>query len=476
MDILGSINAFLWNYLLVWLLLVCGLIFTFVLHGIQVRYFWRAVKRVIVKNRDDRALSSFQAFCTGVAARVGTGNIVGVSMAIYSGGPGAVFWMWVVAFMGMATSFAESSLAQLFKRQREDGSYIGGPAYYIIHGLRLPRLAVLFSVLLIVSFGLIFNAVQANALADSALRAWEIPKFHSGLALALLTLVIVVGGVKRVGRVSEFLVPVMAFGYLGIACVVVALNYQQIPAIISLVLRSAFDIKAAGGGFLGYSLSSALGYGVRRGLLSNEAGLGSSPNIAATAWVRHPCDQGLVQMIGVFVDTMLVCSATAAIILFSGQLVPGSGIDGVILVQEALQSQIGSVGVSLLAIAIFLFALSTIAANYALSEINLQFLSQNSRLLRFWQLLVVVAVFVGALGRSSMVWELADLMMAGMAIINLFSLLMLMKYTKSLLNNYSASFVSDPCADKASFKFSSLKGVRTPRGAIVAWGSADEES
>lgn len=437
-----QINSFIWDQILIFLLVATGLFFTFSLRFIQFRYFFHMIKLIFANHHSSsKNLSSFQAFCTGVASRVGTGNIVGVAMAIYSGGPGAVFWMWVMSIISMSTSFAESSLAQIFKQQ-DDGEFYGGPAFYMRSGIGQQWLGKIFSILLILSFGLIFNAVQSNSISAAFEAAWQMPRWISGLLIAILSAPIIFGGIKRVAIVSEILVPIMATCYIILALIVVFLQFDRFWEVINLIFQSAFHLPAASSGMMGYGFSSAISYGARRGLFSNEAGMGSAPNIAAAADVAHPAIQGFVQMFGVFVDTILICTATAAIILFSGKLQPESGITGVELVQSSLNATIGGFGSLAITVAIFLFAFSTIAANYSLGEINFHYLSTNRIYLFIFRILVLITVALGSIGKPLEVWEAADLMMGLMAILNLIAILFLSKVVSKVFQHYKKAKAS----------------------------------
>ena len=348
-DFLIQLGDAIWAYVLIAALIGCGLWFTWRTRFVQFRMvgemFSLLTDSSVSSERHHKHVSSFQAFAVSVATRVGTGNLAGVATAIAVGGPGAVFWMWLIALIGAATAFVESTLGQLFK-QRHEESFIGGPAYYIRRGLPLSRFAwlrrsgrwmsVLFAVLITLTFGLSYNSIQANTICSAAHEAFGWSPLHVGLAIAALTLLIVFGGIRRIARVSSVLVPVMAIGYFILAIVVIALNIQQLPHVLRLIIVDAFGIEQVAGGSLGATMMS----GIKRGLFSNEAGEGSAPNVAATAAVSHPVKQGLIQALGVFTDTLLVCSCTAFIILISG-LYTTPELNGIALTQAALQSEIG---------------------------------------------------------------------------------------------------------------------------------------
>ncbi|MGL4855591.1 alanine/glycine:cation symporter family protein, partial [Plesiomonas sp.] len=330
--LISFINDLLWGSVLIYFLLGAGIYFTLRLGFLQVRHFGHMFSILRRSRRSDSSgISSFQALCTSLAARVGTGNLAGVAVALTLGGPGAIFWMWLVAFIGMATAFVESTLAQLYKTKDEQGNYRGGPAYYMEKGLGMRRMGMLFSVFLIIAFGLVFNAVQSNSIAQAMHVAFGIPQIAVGAGLVVLTAIIIFGGIRTIARVAELVVPVMALVYLLLALYVVGINIEKLPDVIMLIIRSAFGWEEAAAGALAYTISQAMINGVKRGLFSNEAGMGSAPNAAAAAspYPPHPASQGYVQMLGVFMDTIVICTATAAIILTSGTLETAQGMSGI---------------------------------------------------------------------------------------------------------------------------------------------------
>ena len=338
--VINFLNEIFWGYVLIYGLLAVGVFFTIRLGFVQFVQFPEMFRAVLGSKQNDTAgITPFQALCTSLASRVGTGNLAGVAVALYLGGPGALFWMWVVALVGMATAYAESTLAQLYKIKNENGDYRGGPAFYIARGLKAPWAGAIFSVCLILAFGLVFNAVQANSIADAFQGAFGIDKLWVGIALAAVTAVVIFGGIKQIARVAEFIVPFMAAIYLLVALYVVIINIGEVPALLGMIVREAFGLGAATGGIAGAMLN-----GVKRGLFSNEAGMGSAPNIAAVATPQphHPSSQGFVQALGVFIDTILICTATGLMILLSGVMVPGSELTGTPLTQAAMTVHIGS--------------------------------------------------------------------------------------------------------------------------------------
>lgn len=430
-------NNLIWESLLIYLLLGVGIFFTLKTRLIQVRRFSHASKIMLSSRKRDckTHISPFQTFCTSLAARIGTGNMAGVAVAIYLGGPGAVFWMWIIALLGMATSVGENVLAQLYKTNNHDGTFRGGPAYYIEKALGMRWLGIIFSVSLIIAFGFAFNGVQSNSIA-AAFSSYDIPAYWIGISLAFVSSLIIFGGVRSVHKVSEVIVPIMALGYLFVALGVVAINFRELPAVFSLVFRSAFGLESVASGGVGFMVSQAMMQGIKRGLFSNEAGMGSAPNAAAVSHASHPVSQGMIGMLGVFVDTIVVCTSTATIVLLSGVLEPGNGVTGVELTQLALTNEVGSWGKHLVTISIFLFAFTSILANYSYGETNLIFICKSKLLLFAYRVGVLVIVVWGALGDLPLVWAFADLSMGVMALINLVSILILSRLVFLVLKDY----------------------------------------
>ena len=424
----------LWTYVLIVVLVACGLWFTVRTCGVQFRLLGHALRLLgesAGRQSGAKHISSFQAFAVSVATRVGTGNLAGVAIAIATGGPGAVFWMWLTALLGAATAFVESTLAQLFKRRGRD-SFVGGPAYYILHGLHAPRMAALFAVLITLTFGLSYNSVQANTICQALEESFGWQPWIVGLVLAAAALVIVFGGIQRISRVSSILVPLMAVGYLLLALVVVALHWRMVPGLLQLILRSAWGLEPIAGGGLGMVVMT----GIRRGLFSNEAGEGSAPNVAATAATSHPVKQGLIQALGVFTDTLLVCSCTAFIILIGGGYAQGD-TDGIRLTQTALSHVIGPAGGIFVAIAIFLFAFSSLIGNYYYGETNIRFLTSRRWVMTAYRLCSAgICVVAGAVMSLRLVWSLGDLCMALITAVNLAAILPLSRHVWRLLKHY----------------------------------------
>jgi AGCS family alanine or glycine:cation symporter len=435
--IIDAANDVVWGRLLIYLLLGAGAYFTLRTRFIQFRHFGHVFTVMRRSFRTERGgISSFGAFVTGLAQRVGTGNIVGVGLALTVGGPGAVFWMWIVALVGMSTSFVENTLAQLYKVRDEQGAFRGGPAYYMARGVGARWMGALFSVLLVVSFGFVFNAVHANAMTDSLRTAFGISRWLGGIAIVGVAALVVFGGVRRVVRFAEAVVPMMAIAYLAVAFFVVAHHLGEVPGIVALIVRSAFGLEQAAAGGLGWAASQAVMQGVRRGLFSNEAGMGSSPNAAATAEVKHPAAQGFVQMLGVFSDTLIICTATAAIILLSGLYEPNGALTGVPLTQESLRLQVGGWGTAFVAIILQFFAFTTIVANFYFGEINAVFLASSRRVVTPFRLVLLICVMLGSVAKLETVWKLADLAMGLMAIVNLAAILLLSSVAFKVMRDY----------------------------------------
>lgn len=430
-----SINDFTWSYILVAALILCALWFTFRTHFVQFRMVGEMV-RLLGESTDthdkgEKHVSSFQAFAVSIASRVGTGNLAGVASAIAIGGPGAVFWMWVIALLGSATAFIESTLAQLYKRRHAD-SFIGGPAYYILHGMHCKWMSKLFAILITMTFCMAYISIQSNTICGAMQKAFSINPTWMGAVLAAFSLVIVFGGIQRIAKVSSVLVPLMAVGYVVLALVVIVMNIQLIPHVFRLIVENAFGFEQVAGGGLGATMMN----GIKRGLFSNEAGEGSAPNIAATASTTHPVKQGLIQSLGVFTDTLLVCSCTAFIIIISGLYTDGS-TSGIMLTQNALEHEVGSSGPIFVAIAIFFFAFSSIIGNYYYGETNVRFLTDRPSAIFVLRVITGgVMVIFGALASLDLVWSIGDFFMALITICNLIAIFTLGKYAFRLLDDY----------------------------------------
>ncbi|MBR2456343.1 MAG: alanine:cation symporter family protein [Bacteroidaceae bacterium] len=431
---LNLVNDILWSYILIVMLIGCAIWFTIKSKFVQFRMMKEMI-RVLGDSANkqegrEHHISSFQAFMVSLASRIGTGNLAGVATAITIGGPGAVFWMWIVALLGSSSAFIESTLAQLYKVHGKD-SFVGGPAYYMKKGLKQPWMGILFAILIIFTFSFAFNSVQSNTICAAFEQAFQVDNRTMGIILTGLSLAIFFGGIQRIAKVSSIIVPVMAAGYIILAIAIIALNIHHIPYVLKTIVTHAFGWEQAIGGGIGVAIMQ----GVKRGLFSNEAGMGSAPNVAATADVSHPVKQGLIQALGVFTDTLIICSCTAFIILFSG--VPLSGeANGVQLTQLALDSQIGSWGSIYVAIAILFFAYSSIIGNYYYGEANIRYITNNKKVMVLFRLLSGGMVLFGSLASLDLAWSLADVCMGLMTICNLIAITLLGKYAFRLLEDY----------------------------------------
>jgi AGCS family alanine or glycine:cation symporter len=466
---LDFLNDLLWGKILIVVLLSLGLVFTISSRFVQFRYFGQmfAIFGDAFK-RQEGHLSSFQALALSVAGRVGAGNIAGVAVAISLGGPGAIFWMWIIGLIGMATSFFECTLGQAFKKAEPDGTYRGGPAYYIENGLGKRWLAALFSFLLLITFGFGFNALQSYTVAASVHDSFGIPSNITGFILMVTLGLIIFGGVKRIAEVAEFVVPVMAIGYFLMAITVLVLNFSEIPSVFASIVQSAFGLNSAISGGIGVALT----YGIKRGLFSNEAGLGSAPNVAAVAYVKHPANQGIVQAFSVFIDTIVLCSCTALVILLSGVYKPGEEINGITLTQNAMAEHFGIWGKGFVTIALILFAFTSILYNYYLGENSLNFFSeQNQLLFNIFRILTLGLIIWGAVQDLSTVFGFADLTMGLLALVNLSAMVMLFKPSMQLMKDFDQQI-------KAGEKTPSFDADKFPNINIDrnAWPSKAEQA
>ena len=429
-ELLNIINDYLWTHIVITLLVFCALYFTFRLKGVQFSRIGDML-RVIVEKPGGQKIGSFHAFAVSLSSRVGTGNLAGVASAIFVGGPGAVFWMWMMALLGAATAFVEATLAQLYKRRGED-SFYGGPAYYMQHGLHRKWMGVLFAVLITITFGMANQIVQSNTLCGALADSFAIDAKWIGITISTATLIIIFGGIRRISHFASIVVPFMAIGYVIIAVIVILMNITEIPAMIVLIVKSAFGLEQAVGGAFGMAVMQ----GVKRGLFSNEAGEGSAPNAAAIAHTSHPVKQGLLQSLGVFTDTIVVCTCTAFIILLSG--IYDSGRDGIILTKYALEHHIGPAGGLFVTAAIFLFAYSTIIANYFYGETNIRFITQRMSYINLFRIITGATVMAGAMMSLQEAWSIVDLAMGVMTIVNLVAIIQLSPKAFFLLRNYIA--------------------------------------
>lgn len=456
-----NVNTLLWTYILIALLMGLGLYFTIRTKFVQVRLFGEMFRVITEKKDGESGVSAFQAFTISTASRVGTGNITGVALAIAIGGPGAVFWMWMVAIIGMATAFIESTLAQVYK-VRDGEQFRGGPAYYMEKALGNRKLGIVFAVLLTLAFGFIFNSVQSNTIAQSFEDVFNIPDWSVGLGLVLLTAVVIFGGVKRIASVTQVVVPIMATIYIFVALFIVITNFTEIPAVFTLIMQSAFGLEEAVGGGIG----AAIMQGVRRGLFSNEAGMGSVPNAAASANVSHPAKQGLVQSLGVFFDTIVICSATAFIIILADLYSTGEQ-EGILLTQASLNVHLGSWAPYFLAIAILFFAFSSIIGNYYYGETNIEFINAHGGWLTAYRFGVLAMVMFGALAQVQLVWNMADLFMGFMAVLNLVVIALLGKIAFKVLDDYTSQRKAGKNPEFFAKNISGLKNTE-------CWGDKDD--
>lgn len=466
-NIITVVNDFLWTYILVIALIALGIYFSIRTKFVQFRYFkemFRLLGDGMGKDaKKDGKVSSFQAFCISTASRVGTGNIAGISIAIVGGGPGAVFWMWLVALIGSASSFVESTLAQIYKI-KDGTAFRGGPAYYIEQGLKNRKMAILFSILITICFPFVFNAVQANTMTVAFNAAFGVNKLLMGIILCVLTGAVIFGGVQRIAKITEIIVPIFAVAYILVALFVIGKNITLMPQVFEAIFSQALNFRE----FTVGTFTGTILIGVKRGLFSNEAGMGSAPNAAATANTSHPVKQGLIQSLGVFTDTIIICSCTAFMVLLYTQF-NKTGATGIELAQEALSYHIGSFGYVFIAICIFLFAFSSIVGNYYYGQSNVEFIfGENKALMATFRTLVVAMVLFGSLTKVQIVWDLADVIMALMAIVNLIAIALLGKFAFRALDDYSKqrnAGISEP-----TFNPANIEGL----GKVECWGNDDE--
>lgn len=436
----NTIDTLTWGWALIPMLIIFGLFFTVVGGFAQFKYFKRMFRFLHNDNnsREKNQISGRQALFVSIGGRVGGGNIAGVAVAISIGGPGAVFWMWVVALVGMMTSIVECTLAQLYKHKTANGQFRGGSARFILHGLgeKYRWMAVAYSICLMLSFSIGFNAFQGNTVAGAVLDSLQIERMWTGILLAIIGGIIIFGGITRISKVSDVIIPIMAFIYIFMALTVIVLNITEIPALIVTIVKNAFGIDSVVGGGMGIAIAQ----GMRRGLFSNEAGLGSVPNVAATAHVSHPVSQGIAQSLSVFIDTIIICSCTAFIILLGNVYVPGAAIDGVVLTQQSLVGHFGEWAKYLLTFSILLFSFSTIIYNYYLGENALSFLFYGKKEqlpILILRLVVIAVLFLGATAPgATAVFFFSDPLMGVLALLNLLALVMLFPQVVRLMNDY----------------------------------------
>lgn len=434
-----KVNGILWNYVLLFGLVGVGIYCSIRLGFPQITRFGSAAKKVfggIFKKEESKegSMSSFQALATSIAAQIGTGNVAGVATAITVGGPGAIFWMWVSAFFGMSTIIVEATLAQKYRERDKDGQLVGGPAYYLKNGLGSKALGGFFAVSIILALGFIGNMVQSNSIADAVSRAFNIPQLIIGIAIAIIAGLIFVGGMKRIASFAEMVVPIMAAVYILGSIAIIVLFRGNIGLVLKEIFVGAFNPEAVLGGAAGIGVLKAVRYGVARGLFSNEAGMGSTPNSHAVADVKHPAEQGLSAMVAVFIDTMLVCTATSVVILATGA--DKLGLQGVAITQEAFNIAFGPIGGKFLAICLTFFAFTTVIGWYYFGENNIRFLFKGKNAIRIYQLIVLVFIILGSYQKVDLVWNLADMFNGIMVIPNLIGIFFLFKHSKAIINDY----------------------------------------
>ncbi len=449
-EFVSLVNNILWGdgQVLIIMLLACGIWFTVKLGGVQLRHFGHMFSLLKGSNTSTKdGISSFQALCTSLSARVGTGNLAGVAVAISLGGAGAIFWMWMIALLGMATGFAESVLGQLYKVRDENGEFRGGPAYYIKQGLNKTWLAVAFSLCLFFGYGFVFSAVQANTITDALNNAYSFPSEYVGLAIIALAALIVIGGLRGIARFAEFVVPFMGIGYVLVALAITFINISELPAMLLDIVKSAFGLQEAGAGALGAAIKN----GIQRGLYSNEAGSGSVPHAAASAVPNpnHPVSQGYIQMLGVFLDTLVLCTSTAFIILLAG----GSSSDqmeGIRLTQDAMSSHLGEGGTDFVAAAISLFAFTSVVANYAYGESNLHMFKLDNKIGRaVYTIGYLGMIYWGAQAALPQVWAMADMALGLMTVINIIAIVWMTPTIVSISKDY---FKKKDSGEKVEYK------------------------
>ena len=464
------VNEYIWY--LAFIMLGCmGLYFTWKTKGVQLsmlkescRLSFHGMKASDVLGGKN-AVSSFQAFCVSMGARVGVGNISGVGMAFIMGGPGAIFWMWVFALIGAATSFVECTIGQIYKEKGADGLFHGGPAYYIKNALGKGKFAIFVALLVIITYPICFTQVQANTITDAFVTAFNIDPLIMAVIVTVISAIVILGGIARVARVSSWLVPIMAVVYLIVALIVIAMNFTKIPEMFSVILGCAFGFQQIGGAALG----TAIIWGVKRGAFSNEAGIGSIPNVTSAAKVKHPAQQGLMQSIGVLIDTLVVCSATAFMVMLLGdytQYVAAAGgpdnISGVALVQNMLmqESILGSAAPIIIAVFILVFAFSSMIGYYSMGEANTRFITQNKTVIWVFRIVVIAMIFVACIANFALVWAMADVFMAVMCLVNLGALIFIGKHAFEALADYKkqrAAGIDEPVFDPSVL--SSQKGI-----------------
>lgn len=453
LNIVGSLNGIIWSKALIYLCLGVGVYFSLKMRFLQVRHFKQMIKLLFKGNASEKGVSSFQALAISVSGRVGTGNIAGVATAIALGGPGALFWMWVIAFLGAGSAFVESVLAQLYKEE-QDGQYRGGPAYYIEKGLKMKGYALTFAIATFIAVGMLMPGTQSNSISAAVENAFGIPPMISGAVIIVFFAFTIFGGVKRIGHVAEVVAPFMAIGYIIMALVIIGMNIQALPSVFMLVVKSAFKLEPAFGGIIGMAIS----WGVKRGIYSNEAGQGTGPHPAAAAEVNHPAIQGLVQAFSVYIDTLFVCSATGFMILITGMYNVYDGVGGFIYqgasgveigptyTQMAVESAFPVIGSGFVAIALTLFAFTSLLAYYYIAECNAAYLEKKFNKKGFINLLrvaMIIMTFYGSIKTAALAWGMADMGVGVMAWLNIVAIILLRKPAFKILADYEEKLTTN---------------------------------
>ncbi|MCH1950410.1 sodium:alanine symporter family protein [Enterocloster sp. OA13] len=435
MQVIQTLNGIFWGWLVAGILLGTGVFFTIRLKFPQIRYFTKLFGNLRESMKSEGGVSGFGALCAAVGGQVGTGSLVGVATALASGGPGAIFWMWMTALLGMPISFSEAVLGQLFREKNSDGTYRGGPAYYMEKGLHSKLLSVLFSISVMIGIGFFYAMIQSNSISVALTGVVDIKPLIAGLVLLALVCLVVFGGIKRLSEVSSLVVPFMALAYLVIAVIIVVMNIKMLPGVITLIFKSAFSFRAAAGGVAGYTIKEAFRYGVARGLFSNDAGNGTAPSMHASAVVKHPVNQGLAAMLGTFITTIIICSCTAFCILITGAL--DSGETGIALTQVAFHNALGGAGKWIVFLAMSLFGFTTLLADIYYGEVNLMSLvSEKPGAVTVYRIICCVFIIIGAVAPVPIVWDLVDLVSAFMVFFNVIALIGLARYVVYVLKDF----------------------------------------
>lgn len=449
-NFISNLNDALYSYILIILLVLGGLFFTIKTKFVQFRLFKEQIKAVTEKPSDGKGVSSFQALMVSTASRVGTGNIIGVSTALCLGGFGSVFWMWIIAIIGSASAFVESTLAQIYKKKGPNGCY-GGPAYYIQTALKNKPLAIIFTIFLILTYGFGFNMLASynlqSTFSEYSFYNAEITPWIIGLIIAIIVGYCLLGGGSRVIKVTTLLVPVMGVAYIAVSAIIVLINIKMLPSVFQQIFSQAFDFNAIFGGFSG----SCIMYGIKRGLFSNEAGVGSAPNASASAEIDHPAKQGLVQVLSVFIDTLLVCSATAFMCMCSG-IEPTKELSGAPYVQAALSSTLGAFGPVFITVAMILFAFTTLLGNLYYVDQCVNFILgkvPSKKFQHFYHIIAAIVIFIGSGLSADLLWNIADVTMGGMTLINMPVIFILSKYAFRALKDYEKKIKN---GEKTKFK------------------------